>query len=127
MVVKVTDDSKEPESSIPIHPTSLPFINAVGAITLKLTEKIVVVSFTTVPTKPGLLATDELMSSGRVNVYIGTLSEVHLKKVDALLAVHVNTTVSSGHGLSWAKPCLLVSDGITVYDMSPACTLREIL
>ena len=122
MVVKVTDDSKEPESSIPIHPISLPFINAVGAITLKLTEKIVVVSFTTVPTKPGLLATDELMSSGRVNVYTGTPSEVHLKKVDALLAVHVNITVSSGHGLSWAKPCLLVSDGITVYDTSPACT-----
>ena len=121
-MVNVTYNSKAPESSIPIHPISLPFINTADATTLKLADKVVVVSFTRVLTKPGLPDSVELMSSGTVNVYICSPLEVHLKKLDAALAVHVNTTVSSGHGLSWAKPCLLVSDGITVYDMSPACT-----
>ena len=36
----------------------------------------------------------------------------------------VNNTVSPGQGFSWARPCLLVSDGITVDDIEPAFALN---
>ena len=118
MMVNVSVVVVPPASSQPI---TVPFVTSASNVALKLMKSVMVVALTKDPVRP-LLESVLPISAGFKNVYNCVPSNLHLTAEAELLMVQVNNTVSPGQGFSWARPCLLVSDGITVDDNASACT-----